>query len=120
MRVAELMDKMDMEPLNQVFDKEIAGGLVTDMVSDVMKSGEAGNIWVTVQTHKKVIAAANLVDIAAVVITQGKKVEDDVLKAADKAEITIFSTPLPAFSFVGKIYALGIRITPYRGDVSVA
>ena len=109
MRVAELMKKVNMKPLNKLHDKEIVGGLVTDMVSDVMKSGQAENIWVTVQTHKKVIAAANLVDIAAVVITQGKEVESDVLQVADRAEITVFSTPLTSWDFVGELYALGIR-----------
>lgn len=113
MRVAELMTKVNLKPLNKVFDKDIVGGLVTDMVSDVMASGQAGNIWVTVQTHKKVIAAANLVDVGAVVVTQGKNVESDVLQAADKAEITIFSSALPSWDLVGELYALGIRITPY-------
>lgn len=113
MRVAELMKKVNLTPLNSIHDKEIVGGLVTDMVSDVMASGQAGNIWVTVQTHKKVIAAANLVDVAAVVITQGKNMDSDVLQAADKAEITVFSTTLPSWDLVGELYALGIRITPY-------
>ena len=109
MRVAELMKKVNMKPMNKLYDKEIVGGLVTDMVSDVMKSGQAENIWVTVQTNKKVIAAANLVDITAVVITQGKEVENEVLEVADKAEITVFSTPLSSWDFVGELYALGIR-----------
>ena len=112
MTIAELMNQVSMTPMNKTFDKDISGGLVTDMVSDVMKTGQAGNLWVTVQTNKKVIAAANLVDIAAVVITQGKKVEIDVLEAADKAEITIFSTPMTSWDFVGQLYALGIRIDP--------
>ena len=113
MTVAELMKKLNMTPMNKLFDKDISGGLVTDMVSDVMKTGQAENLWVTVQTNKKVIAAANLVDIAAVVITQGKKVDADVLEAANKAEITIFSTPMTSWDLVGKTYALGIRIEPY-------
>jgi len=113
MRVAELMEKANVKPLNKVHDKEIVGGLVTDMVSDVMKSGQAGNVWVTVQTHKKVIAAANLVDIAAVIITQAKNVDSDVLEVADKAEITVFSTPLTSWDLVGELYALGIRMAPY-------
>ncbi len=114
MLISELIQKVNMTALNAVYDKEIVGGLVTDMVSDVMTSGQAGNIWVTVQTNKKVISAANLVDIAAVVITQGKKVEAEVLQAADGAQITVFSTTLTSWDFVGELYALGIRISPYN------
>ena len=110
MTVAELTKKVNMSPMNKLFDKEITGGLVTDMVSDVMKTGQAENLWVTVQTNKKVIAAANLVDIAAVVITQGKKVEPDVLEAADKVGITIFTTPLSSWDFVGQAYTSGLRV----------
>jgi serine kinase of HPr protein (carbohydrate metabolism regulator) len=113
MLVSELLQKVKITALNKVYDKDIVGGLVTDMVSDVMTSGQAGYVWVTVQTNKKVISAANLVDIAAVVIPQGKKVEPEVLQAADSAQITIFSTDFSSWDFVGAVYALGIRISPY-------
>ena len=42
------------------------------MVSDVIANAKAGNLLVTVQIHNNVIAAANLVDICGIVVTQGK------------------------------------------------
>ena len=67
MKVAELKDKAELKPLNDVFDKPITGVFISDMVSDVMAGAAAGALWVTTQTHKNVVAAANLVDISAVI-----------------------------------------------------
>ncbi|MFH1010838.1 MAG: hypothetical protein V1784_06365 [bacterium] len=113
MRVAELIDKVDMKALNQVYDKEITGGLVTDLAGEVKTSGKAGHIWVAIQTDKNGVAAANLVDIAAIVVTEGNNVANDVLQAADSAQITVCSTLMTSWDLVGGLYALGIRISPY-------
>lgn len=113
MQVTELMKKVDMKALNQIFDKKIVGGLVTDIVGDVMTSGQAGNIWVTTQTDKMVVAVANLMGIAAIVITQGRKVEREVLQLADNAQITMFSSAQSSWDFITGLCALGIRISPY-------
>jgi len=108
-KLSKIRDLLDLDPLNTVFDVEITRGFVSDMVSDTMACAKAGSIWVTVQIHKKVIASANLVDIPAVVITQGKRPEEDVIKLADKLGITILSTPLESFELVGRMYLAGIR-----------
>lgn len=56
-----------------MFDKEVTGVYMSDMVSDMIANAKAGNLLVTVQIHNNVIAAANLVDIAAIIVTQGKQ-----------------------------------------------
>jgi len=113
MRVAELIDKVTMKALNRVYDKEIAGGLVTELVGKVNTLGQPGQLWVTLQTDANGVAAANVADVAAIVVTEGNKVANDVLQAADNAQITVCSTPLTSWDFVGGLYALGIRISPY-------
>ena len=113
MQVTELMKKVDMKALNQIFDKKIVGGLVTDIVGDVMTSKQVGNIWVTTQTDKMVVAVANLMGISAIVITENRNVDGAVLQLADNAQITMFSTAKTSWGFVGELYALGIRISPY-------
>ena len=37
-------------------DKEIKGGYTSDLLSDVMGNAREGNIWITLQTHKNIIA----------------------------------------------------------------
>jgi predicted transcriptional regulator len=104
MTVAELKDKVGLKPLNNVFDKPVEGVFISDMVSDVMAGAAAGVLWVTTQTHKNVVAAANLVDVSAVIVTRGKAVPDETLEMASRAELTIFSTDLETYDCVGKLH----------------
>jgi hypothetical protein len=108
MTVAELKDKLELKPLNDLYDKEIDGVFISDMVSDVMAGAKPGALWVTTQSHKNVVAAANLVDICAVVVTRGKPVPDETLEMATRAELTVFSTKLETYDFVGKLHKAGL------------
>jgi predicted transcriptional regulator len=108
-KVKELEAKLGFKPLNTATENEIEGAFISDMVSDVMAGAKAGNVWVTVQTHKNVIAAANLVDVPAIVIVRGKKVPDDTLQMADRVGVTIFSTDLDSFRVAVKLYEAGIK-----------
>jgi hypothetical protein len=108
MTVAELKEKLKLKPLNELHDKGVEGVYISDMVSDVMAGAKPGALWVTTQTHKNVVAAANLVDIAAVVVTRGKPVPDETLEMATRAELTIFSTDLETYDLVGKLHEAGV------------
>lgn len=108
MTVAELNTKLGLKALNGVHDKEITGVFISDMVSDVMAGAEPGSLWVTTQTHKNVVAAANLVDISGVIVTRGKAVAAETLDMADRAELTVFSTDLETYDLVGQLQKLGL------------
>jgi predicted transcriptional regulator len=98
-----------MKPLNEVYDKDIDGAFISDMLSDVMAGAKAGNVWVTVQTHKNTVAAANLVDVSAIIIVRGKKVPEDTIQMADRAKMTVFATDLDTFQVAVKLYEAGVR-----------
>jgi predicted transcriptional regulator len=108
--VEMLKEKLGMEPLNELYNKEIKGVFVSDMVSDVMNGAEPQNIWVTVQTHKNIIAAANLVDVSGIIVTRGKTVPKETLDIANRAEITLFSTPLETYELAVKLSQAGIGV----------
>jgi hypothetical protein len=79
------------------------------MVSDIITGAKANGILVTLQTHKSLIAAANLVDVAAVVFVRDKKPADDVVELATKAGIGLFVSDADTWSFATKLNELGIR-----------
>jgi predicted transcriptional regulator len=108
MTLAELSQKLDLKPLTDVQDKEVEGAYVSDMVSDVMAGAKPGGLWITTQTHKNVVAAANLVDIAAVVVTSGRAVTDEVVEMANRADLTILSTDLDTYTLVGRLHEAGV------------
>jgi predicted transcriptional regulator len=104
----DIIEKIGLKPLSAFEAREVEGVFVSDMLSDVMAGAKPGNLWITVQTHKSVVPAANLVDVAAVVVSGGKEVPQDTIDLASKHDIAILSTDLSTYELVGKLYALGI------------
>jgi len=107
--VEKLAARLAMNPLNGLYNKEASGVFVSDMVSDVMNGAMPGCIWVTVQTHKNIIAAANLVDAAAIIVTRGKDVPKETLEIADRVEISVFSTKEETYPLCISLFEAGIK-----------
>jgi hypothetical protein len=111
MKLESLLAQLDLKPLSTFDDREVTGVFVSDMVSDVMAGAKSGDLWLTVQTHKSIVPAANLVDVAAVVVTSGKSVPQETADLASKYKIAILSSGLPTFQLAGKLFALGLGAT---------
>ena len=109
MPTKELAERLELQKLTTVFDKPVTGVYISDMVSDVIANAKAGNVLVTLQVHNNVIAAANLVDVAAIVLTRGRAPAPEALALAEKAEIPIFATPLDSWQVATRLYEAGIR-----------
>jgi predicted transcriptional regulator len=108
MTTQDLIEKIGLKPLSKFEHRDVDGVFVSDMLSDVMAGAKSGNLWLTVQTHKSIVPAANLVDVSAVVITSGKEVPQETVDLASKYNIAILCTELPTFELVGKLYGLGV------------
>ena len=108
MTLAELSQKLGLKALTDMHDTEVKGAHVSDMVSDVMAGAKPGALWITTQTHKNVVAAANLVDIAAVVVTSGRAVSEEVIEMANRADLTILTTDLDTYALVGQLHEAGV------------
>jgi len=108
MTTRDLVEKLNLKALSTFEDRDVSGVFVSDMLSDVMAGAKSGNLWLTVQTHKSLVPAANLVDVAAVLVTGGKAVPQETTDLASKYKIAILSSELPTFELVGKLYALGL------------
>jgi len=82
----------------------ISGGYTSDLLSDVMGHAEDGMAWMTIQTHKNVLAIASLKDLACVVIVNNNQPSPDLIQAANDEGIPVILTSLSAFEFSGKLY----------------
>ena len=105
MKVSELVNKTGLKTFNEGADKEIMGVYISDMVSDIVGIKE-GNLLITLQTHKNLIAAANLVDVAAVVFTRNRVPADDVVALANKAGIRLLGYEGDTWSLAKKLCEL--------------
>ena len=87
-------------------DNEIKGGYVSDLLSDVMGFAQEGNVWVTLQTHKNVIAIASLKELACVILVKGNEPDEDMLEQAKEEDIPVLGTAEQTFETAGKIYQM--------------
>jgi serine kinase of HPr protein (carbohydrate metabolism regulator) len=108
MKVSEIVAKTGLKSFNEAGDKDIKGVYISDMVSDIIGIQE-GNLLVTLQTHKNLIAAANLVDVAAVVFSRGKAPTEDVIALASKAGIRLLGYDGDTWTLAKKLYECGVR-----------
>ncbi len=108
MKVSELAEQLGLQVYGgkSGLDREIAGGYTSDLLSDVMGHASAGQVWITLQTHKNVMAIASLKELAAVVIVKGYQPEADMLEHSNTEEIPVLGTTGEAFELTGKIYQL--------------
>ena len=109
MTTQDIIEKTGFKALSKFENRDVNGVFVSDMISDVMAGAKSGNLWLTVQTHKSIIPAANLVDVSAIVITSGKEVPQDTLELAGKYSIAILHTGLLTYDIAGKLYEIGLR-----------
>lgn len=108
MTVREIADKLNLKVFSgsKGLDKEIEGGYVSDLLSDVMGFAKEGAIWITLQTHKNIMAIATLKDLAAVVLVKGFEPEKDTMEVSDEENIPILGSTEQTFELAGKIYNL--------------
>ena len=86
--------------------REVKGGYTSDLLSDVMGHAQEGDIWITLQTHKNVMAIASLKEIAAVILVKGHVPEEDTREESNNENIPILTTPLHTFEITGQLYKL--------------
>ena len=108
MKTSELVQRLGLKVFNELGDKEIRGVYISDMVSDIIGIRE-GNLLVTLQTHKNLIAAANLVDVAAVVYARGKTPPDDVIALANRAKIGLLGYDQDTWTLAKSLFEIGVR-----------
>lgn len=108
MTVREVAEKLELRVIcgRQGLENEVSGGYASDLLSDVMGHADAGQVWITLQSHKNVMAIASLKDLAAVILISGNKPEQDTIAQSEEEAIPILATDLPCFEVAGKLYEL--------------
>ncbi len=100
---------LDVKAGESGLEKEVRGGYVSDLLSDVIANAKEGDIWVTLQIHQNIVAVAFLNNVAGVIIVGGRKPDADTLSKAEEQGVVIMASDLPAFELVGRLYEMGIR-----------
>ncbi|WP_291856233.1 DRTGG domain-containing protein [Marinilabilia sp.] len=108
MTVNDIVGKLNLTVFggDKGLNREITGGYVSDLLSDVMGNASEGEVWVTLQTHKNVMAVASLKDVSAVILVKGLKPDEDMLAQSNEEDIPVLGTEMETFELAGQLYGL--------------
>lgn len=108
MTVKEMADTLKLRVFSagEGMKNKVAGGYTSDLLSDVMGYADTGQVWITLQTHKNVMAIASLKELSAVVLVKGFEPDEDTLALARQEQIPLLGTPDQAFEFSGRLYRM--------------
>lgn len=100
------LKSLSVESLDSV---EVTGGYASDLMSDVLGKAKKGDIWVTNQKHLNAIAVASLLGLSGVIIAGGIEPDENALEKAREENVPLFTTDLPAFELIGRLYEMGVK-----------
>lgn len=108
MKVSELVERLGLTVFSghEGLGREITGGYVSDLLSDVMGNAREGEVWITLQVHQNVMAIASLKDMAAVILVSGLQPHENTVRHSNDENIPVLGTALPTFEITGKLYQL--------------
>jgi AICAR transformylase/IMP cyclohydrolase PurH len=109
----EIITELDLTVLTAAKDfQQITptSGYTSDLLSCVMAGAKSKSVWVTLQAHANVVAIAALLEVSAVIITEGAMPEQAVLDKANEEGVILLFTDQPTFYVVGRLWDLGLRI----------
>ncbi|MCQ2304748.1 MAG: serine kinase [Bacteroidales bacterium] len=108
MKVQELVDKLGLKVLSGAngLDREIDGCYISDLLSDVMGNAMEGNIWITLQTHKNVMAVASLKELACVILVKDLVPNAETIEQSNDDGLPVLQTSLPTYEIAGLVYNL--------------
>lgn len=112
MNLQEIIDQLNLTVLtrSQDFSRvRPSSGYTSDLLSCVMTGAQRQAIWITLQAHLNVVAVAALLDLSAVIITEGAKPEQETIDKADEEGVILLATDQPTFRVVGQLWELGVR-----------
>ncbi len=108
MKVKELVEKLNLKVLSgeKGLDREIDGCYISDLLSDVMGNAMEGNIWITLQTHKNVMAVASLKEMSCIILVKNLVPNDETIEQSNDEDLPILQTNLPTYEIAGLVYNL--------------
>lgn len=109
--LSQIIKELKLQVFTQTntLENPVNGAYVSDLLSDVMGNSKLGDIWITLQTHKNVVAIASLRDLAAVIFVNGLSPDTETIEAANAEGVALLGTTEKAFEISGKLYNLIYR-----------
>ena len=85
-------------------DRQVTGAYAGDLLSWVM--GRAGQdcAWLTIMSNQNVAAVALMADVACVVLTEGVRPDEDLLRRAREKEVNLLGAGEDAYTAACRLH----------------
>ncbi|MGI6207885.1 MAG: DRTGG domain-containing protein [Anaerolineae bacterium] len=112
MTVREVAEALGLEvltpPSDGSLDRQVRGGYASDLLSCAMAGAKRDEAWVTLQSHRNVVAVASLTEVACVILTEGARPDEETIALAQREGVTLLSTSTDTFNTVAGLVRLGV------------
>jgi hypothetical protein len=88
---------------------EPSAGYASDLLSCVMSGAAHHGIWVTLQAHTNIVAVAALLELSAVIITEGAEPDAATITKANEENIILLQSSKNTYYIVGKLWESGLQ-----------
>lgn len=108
MKLREIVEKLNLKVKcgADKLDREITGGYVSDLLSDVIANSKTGDLWITFQVHENVVAVASLNNLAGILLINGREPAEETKEKAKVEGIPIMVGKMSAFEAAGILYKM--------------
>lgn len=111
MKLSTIIDELELEIITGetgIGNIEAEGVYIGDLLSLVMAKAKHDEVWITIQTHINVVAIADLLELAAILIAENMEVDEDTIEKAADMDIVILKSGLPAYDLACRLHDLGM------------
>jgi hypothetical protein len=85
------------------------GGYASDLLSCVMAGAGKKAIWVTLQAHINIVAIAALLELSAVIISEGAAPDTETVAKAKEEGVILLGTELNTYAVCGRLWEMGLK-----------
>ena len=112
MTLQEVINRLNLQVLTEEQNfQEVtpSTGYTSDLLSCVMAGAKHQGVWITLQAHINIVAVAALLDLSAVIITEGAAPDQATIDKANQQSVTLLGTTESSYSVVGMLWEMGLR-----------
>ncbi len=108
MKIVDLVTELNLKVYSgsHGLSREVKGAYVSDLLSDVMGNAEEAEVWITLQTHKNIMAVASLKELSAIILVKGLVPDKDTMEKSNEENIPVLGTDNETFQIAGRLYEI--------------
>ena len=108
MKIVDIITELNLKVYSgsHGLNREVNGAYVSDLLSDVMGNAEEGEVWITLQTHKNILAVASLKELSAIILVKGLVPDKDTIDKSNEENIPVLGTDQETFKIAGRLYEI--------------